>query len=163
MPSSARASSTLSKVVRRLAHAHQHDAPHGLPRARERDLRDDLAAREMAHEPVAARHAEHAADGATDLRRDADAVAGQEHALDRAAVVEPQQEAQRAVDAAMLRDDADERGEALRELRQRAAQRQRQLRVLGLRERVERQAADPRAQDQRLVPRPRARGAQRRA
>ncbi len=74
-----------------------------------------------------------------------------------------QQEAQRAVDAAMLGDDADERSEALREQRQRAAQCQRQLRVLGLSKGVERKPADPSAQDQRLVPRPRARSAQRRA
>ena len=54
-----------------------------------------------------------------------------------------------------------ERSEPVRELRISAPQRQRQLRVLALRERIERQAAHPRAQHQRLVPRPRTRGTQR--
>src|SRR5690242_5877788 len=61
----------------------------------------------------------------------------------------------------MLGEDVDKRGEALREVWQCAAQRQRQLRILALRERVERQAAHPCAQHQGLVPRPRACGAQR--
>ena len=149
------------EVVRRFAHAHEHDAPHALPRPRERDLRHDLAAREVAREAVAAGHAEHAADGAADLRRDADAVAGQQHALDRAAVVEREQEARRGVGAAMLRTHRDEAGEPRRQRGQGAVQRARQLRVLALRERIERQPAHPRAQHQRLVPRPRAGGAQR--
>ena len=56
----------------------------------------------------------------------------------------------------------DERGEALPSSAGSARRSaQRQLRVLALRERVERQPAHPGAQHQRLVPRPRARGAQR--
>ena len=149
------------EIVGGLAHAHEHDAAHALPRTGERDLRHDLAARELAREAVAARHAEHAADRAADLRRDADAVAGQQHALDGAAVVEREQEARRLVGAAMLRANRDEAGELRRQRRQSALQHARQPRVLALRERVERQPAHPGAQHQRLVPRPRAGRAQR--
>ena len=38
------------EVVRRLAHAHEHDLPHRRRRARERDLRDDLGAAELAQQ-----------------------------------------------------------------------------------------------------------------
>jgi hypothetical protein len=103
--------------VRRLAHAHEHDAADALARAGHRDLRDDLAARQLAHEPVTARHAERATHGAADLRRDADAVAGQQHALDGLVVRKSEQQLERVIGAVMLGDHGDERAEALRELR----------------------------------------------
>jgi hypothetical protein len=85
------------EVVRRLAHAHEHDLLHGAPRARQRHLRDDLGAADLAQQAVAAGHAEHAADRAADLRRHAQAVARQQHALHRLAVGELDEQARRAV------------------------------------------------------------------
>ena len=81
------------EVVARFAHAHQDDLPDvaahppGLA-----VLRDDLGARELAHEATLARHAEDAPDGAAHLSRDAQSLPGQQHRLDALAVLKPENE-----------------------------------------------------------------------
>ena len=77
----------------RLAHAHELDLRDRTQRAGERHLRDDLRAAEVALEAVPARHAEHAADRAADLGRDAQGIARQQDALHRPAVGQFDQQA----------------------------------------------------------------------
>jgi hypothetical protein len=104
------------EVVRGLAHAHEHDLLHGAPRPRERHLRDDLGAADVALQALPTGHAEHAADGATDLRRHAQPAARQQHALDGLTVREIDEEPHRAVLAGMLGPHARERREFVRDV-----------------------------------------------
>ena len=136
----------------------EHPSADGSPRARERDLGGDLGAAEMTLEPVAARHAEETADGATDLRGHAHAVAGQEHAFDRPSVAQREQQPRRSVRARVLRAHGDERVPCGRDVGQRGAQPRGEVREI--RERVEREPTRPRAQHERLVARLRAGRAQ---
>ena len=114
------------EVVRGLAHAHEHHLVHRPAPARERHLRHDLGAAELALQAAAAAHAEHAAHRATHLRRDAQPVARQQHALHRLGIGQLDEQARRAVTRRMLGAQACEAGELGGERRQRLAQRERQ-------------------------------------
>ena len=81
------------EVVRRFAHAHEDDPLHRPAGAGQHHLGDDLGAGELAQQAVAPGHAEDAADRAADLGRHAQPVARQQHALDRLAVGEFDQQA----------------------------------------------------------------------
>ena len=160
VPSSSIASSTLSRLCAGSPMPMNTTFFTGAPRARERDLRHHLRAAELAHEAVAAGHAEHAADRAADLRRDAQAVARQQHALHRLAVGERDQQALGAVGAGMRRTQARERRRARFDRGQRRAQRLRQEifdapLAAGLRQRLR-----PQPQHAMLVIGPRTGGAQ---
>ena len=89
------------QVMRRFTHAHEDDFFDGAQGARQHHLRHDLAAGHLPYQAVAARHAELAADGAADLARHAQAIARQQHAFHRLAVVQPHQQARRTVGARM--------------------------------------------------------------
>ena len=89
--------------MRRLAHAHEDDAFDRPQAARQCHLGDDLGAADLADQAVAAGHAEHAADRAADLGGDAQAAFGQQHGLGGLAVVQAQQQADRAVVGRVLR------------------------------------------------------------
>ena len=87
--------------MRRFAHAHEDDFFHGAHGARQDHLRHDFAAGDLPDQTIAARHAELAADGATDLAGHAQAVARQQHAFHRLAIVQSHQQARGTVRARM--------------------------------------------------------------
>jgi hypothetical protein len=92
--------------VRRLAHAHENDARHLAPGVTEDDLGDHFAAAHLTQQAITASHAEGAANGAADLRRDAQAVARQQHAFDGLTVGQFDEQARRAVLARVFGTDA---------------------------------------------------------
>jgi hypothetical protein len=119
------------EVVRGLAHAHEHHLVDRAPRARQRHLRHDLGAAELAREPALARLAEHAAHRAAHLGGHAQAVAlagcRQQHGLDGLPVGQRDQQARRAVGRRVLGLQAGERREFVAQRRQRVAQGLRQV------------------------------------
>jgi hypothetical protein len=134
-----------------LAHAHEHHLLHRAPAARERHLGDDLGAAQLAQQTIAPGHAEHAADRAAHLRRHAQSVARQQHALHGLAVGQLHQQALGAVVGGVGRTHLRERAVVTDQRGQRVAQRQRQE-VRGTpRAAVGRQRLQPVAQHQRLV------------
>jgi hypothetical protein len=94
----------------------------GRSRARQRNLGHDLGAAELARETALPRHAEHAADGAADLRRHAQAAARQQHAFDRLAVGQADQQARRAVGGRVLGAQGRQAGQFIDQGRQGLAQ-----------------------------------------
>jgi hypothetical protein len=118
--------------------------------ARERHLRDDLGAAELAQQAVLAGHAEHAAHGAADLGGHAQAVARQQHALHRLAVGELDQQAG-AILAGVLGAHAGQRSELRFELGQRGLQGLGQAVGFGARTGVEGVSLQPGAQQAGLV------------
>ena len=88
-------------VVRRLAHAHEDHLGHLAPRPGQHHLGDDLGAAELAQQAAAPGHAERAADGATDLARNTQAVTRQQHAFHGLAVGQFHQQARGTVGAVM--------------------------------------------------------------
>ncbi len=102
------------RVVRRLAHAHEDDGADRAQPARERDLRDDLAAPSWRSRPSRPVRAERAADRAADLGGHAQAAARQQHRLDGRAAGERHQQALAAVGRGVARRDACQAVEACR-------------------------------------------------
>jgi len=90
------------QVVRRLAHAHEHDLLHRPAAARQHRLRNDLRAVHLTQQACATGHAEHAPHRTPHLRGYADAIARQQHAFHRLPVRERHQQAHRPVFARML-------------------------------------------------------------
>ena len=90
------------EVVRRLAHAHEHHFLHRSPAARQDHLGDHLQTADLAQQAAAAGHAEHTADRAADLGRDAQPTARQQHAFHHLPVGQFHQQARRAVARRML-------------------------------------------------------------
>ncbi len=112
--------------MRGLAHAHEDHLVHRPAGARECHLGHDLGAAHLADQAGGAGHAEHAAHRATDLGRDADPVARQQHGLDHLAVTQLHQQARRAVFARVLRFESRQRGQLVGNGRQLGHQRGRQ-------------------------------------
>ena len=139
------------QVVRRLAHAHEHDFFHRLPLAREHHLGDDLGAAELAQQAALAGHAESAAHRTADLRRHAHAAARQQHAFHRLAVRERHQPPRGTVLAGMLGAHACQRLQLESQPRQGAAHRFR--RRLGGLEALERPGVGPGPQQRLDMPR----------
>ena len=141
------------EVVRGLAHAHEHHLPDHAQPPRQRHLRDDLGAAQLAQQAALPGHAKHAAHRAADLRRHAQAVARQQHRLDRLAVVQADQQARRAIVARVLGNQPRQPIQIGLERRQLCAHRQRQE-VLRLAPRaVLRQGLRPQPQHAVLVTR----------
>ncbi len=150
VPSSSIAVDHRVEVVRGLAHAHEDHLVHPAQAARERDLGDDLATVELAQQAVLAGHAEHAAHRAADLGGHAQALARQQHALDRLAVGELDQQPG-AVLAGVLGAHAGQCAERGLELGQRGLQGLGQAIGFGARAGVERVPLQPGAQQAGLV------------
>ena len=56
------------EIVRRLAHAHEHDFFYRTQRSRQNHLSNNFSAAQLAQQAITAGHAEYAADGTTNLR-----------------------------------------------------------------------------------------------
>ncbi len=141
------------EVVRGLAHAHEHDLAHAAQRSRQRHLGHDFRASEVSLQTIASGHAERTTDRTAHLRRNAQALFGQQHAFDGLAIGELEEQALGAVLGRVARAQAGKAAELVRDSGQRIAQRTRQERLGRARSRVERERPGPRPQHQPRVAR----------
>ena len=85
------------EVVRRFPHAHEHHLLHRTPQSRQHHLRNDFGAAQLPQQATLSGHAEQATDGTADLRRHANTITRQQHALDHLSIGQADQQTRRAI------------------------------------------------------------------